>query len=93
MEKGEEELKMVRFNVAGKQKPYDKVFLTSRHRSYKKVDTIFHRNDYHTEIKMDKEVFKTNFKFNKSTWIYDNLTKITWKELEEIADIYVYVVN
>ena len=61
----------------------------SKQRSYKESNTIYHNNDYHTTLKMSKEVFKTNFKFNKSTWIYDNLTNITWEELKKMADIQV----
>lgn len=81
---------MIRFDLAGVRKHTDRVFLTTEHRSHKEPTTLFHRNDYHTVLKMTKEVFNTYFKFNPSTYIYDNLTGITWQELGGIADMNVF---
>ena len=78
---------MVRFDLAGRRKDHEKVFLMSDHRSYQEPTTLFHRNDYHTVVKMTKAVFKTNFKYEASSGIYRNLTDITWEKLREVATI------
>ena len=77
----------VQFELAGKRSGVGTVFLTSDHRVYKPQTTVFHRNDYHTIVKMSMDVFKTNFKYDRLSGIYTNLTNITWDALDKIAFI------
>ena len=86
-------MKKIRFELAGKRRKSEQVFLMSDHRKHKINKTIFHRNDYHTVVIIPHDVFKENFSFNRSTYIYDNLTGITWHELEKVADIEVIKLN
>ena len=76
-----------RFELAGYRPDNDKVFLLSHHRKYADSTTIFHRNDYHTIVRMSKDVLKKNFKYERSTGIYRNLTGITWGMLKKVADV------
>ena len=84
---------MVRFELAGRYKDGEYVFLTSKHRKYKKQNTIYHRSDYHTIVEMDEEVFKNNFIFSRHTHIYRSPTRITWGRLREVADIKTYKID
>jgi len=75
----------VQFELAGKRDAGSVVFLTSNHRVYKAQSTIFHRNDYHTIVKMSVDVFKANFKYDRLSGIYRNLANITWNALGKIT--------
>ena len=81
---------MKRFELAGKRKANEQVFLMSEHRCYNQNRPIFHKNDYHTIVKIPDNIFKTHFRYKHSNGIYENLTKITWKELDKVANIEVY---
>jgi hypothetical protein len=81
---------MVQFEVAGKRNDDDIIFLTYSHRVYKTQSTVFHRNDYHTVLRMNDVVFKKNFRYNRLSGVYKNLTNITWGEIKKIADVNIY---
>jgi len=81
---------IVRFELAGKRKNNEEVFLMPMHRKYKIERTIWHKNDYHTVLEIPKEVYKKNFKYNPSTGLYENLTGITWKEMKERGFVTIY---
>ena len=68
------------FLQAGKHKNTDTVFLMSIHRNNYKYGPV-HHNFYSTILEIPKELFQANFKFNQKTWVYDNLTNITYGEL------------
>lgn len=78
---------MKRFELAGKRKDNEPVFLMSLHRTYKANQTIFHHNNYHTVVHIPNNVFKEHFKYNHSSGIYVNLTGMVWAELRRVADI------
>ena len=80
---------MKRFEFAGNQlkRNNERVFMTSENRIYKVPRTIFHRNDYHTILRISDNEFKKHFKYNISTGIYDNLKGITWGEIVKIAEV------
>jgi len=77
----------IRFDLAGLRKANDKVFLTCDYRTYGALGTIFHRNDFHTTVKIDNETFHKHFKYESFTGIYRNITRITWDEMKKIATV------
>jgi len=77
----------IQFEIAGKRKDNEIVFLMSNQRVYKQRATIFHRNDFHTIIKIDNKIFKKLFKYERFSGIYKNMTGIKWEEFKKIADI------
>lgn len=74
-------------DYAGSYHNPEYVFLTSGCRSYKLRHTIFHRNDYHSVIRIPVDVFRANFRYEAHSGVYRNLNKITWEELKKIASV------
>lgn len=82
----------LRFELAGRRKDNEAVFLMSMHRM-RGDRMITHRSDYHTVLEIRRKTFNKHFKFNYSNYIYDNLTGITWKEIKEIAHVELWFVG
>jgi hypothetical protein len=79
---------MITFEKAGKfDYSLEPVFLMSSQRKYKK-ETIFHRNDFHTIIKIPKDVFKKYFKYEAFSGIYR--TTLKQYQLYNLTDIKIY---
>lgn len=82
------------FDIAGCRKESDVVFITCRHRRrvYSSTITIYHRNDYHTVVRIKRSIMTVNFLYEADTGIYRNIHNITWDELRKIADVELYKV-
>jgi hypothetical protein len=73
----------VYFRVAGMKKHNDLnvVFLQSQNRLKSLNDSIYHRNDFTTQLQIPQSEFKKNFQFERSSGIYR--TKLTWKDVHK----------
>lgn len=78
-------MRNVIFARAGYYNDSDEVFLTSRSRQKKLNYTIYHRNDYKTEIIIPQDVFKANFEYDRSTGIYRN--SLTYGQLKALPGV------
>ena len=78
-------MRNVIFAKAGWYNSSDEVFLTSHTRQKKLNYTIYHRNDYTTEIVIPADIFKANFAFDRSTGIYRN--NLTYGQLKALPGV------
>lgn len=72
-------MKHVIFELAGNQRPADRVYLQSRHRKQKMNTTVMHNNSVHTVLRMPQDFFKVNFSFDHTQSVYRN--SLTWADL------------
>lgn len=79
--------KYVYFHVAGKVKDRENLFLTteSRHNSLHDAMRVFHRNDYHTVLRIEYPAFKEHFAFDRHAGIYRN--NLTYGQARSIPGI------
>ena len=72
-------------SFAGLRQNWDEIFVTSRHRKNSGNYTIFHHNDSTTEFRIPADVFKANFRFERSSGIYR--TKLSFGDLRAIQGV------
>lgn len=77
-------MRKIKFEYAGIRHENEFVFLTSKHRKITK--TIFHRNRYHSEIRIPAEFLKEHFKFNRFTGAYE--TDLKMGDIERFLKVY-----
>ena len=82
-------LRNVIFAKAGTFEDNDGVFLSSRTRQNNRNYTIYHRNNYTTEIIIPPNVFKANFVFDRSAGIYRN--NLTYGQLKALPGVKITV--
>ena len=78
-------MRNVIFAKAGKFNDNEEVFLSSRMRQRKINYTIYHRNDYTTEIVIPADVFKAAFALDRSTGVYHN--SLTYGQLKALPGV------
>jgi hypothetical protein len=81
-------MKYVYFEKAGNNKSSCfPVFFQCRQRHYKTNFTIFHNNDYSTFWRIPENFFKQNFKYNPQNHTYDNLNKLTYRDIQQYSTV------
>ncbi len=77
---------MIYFRIAGDiRRRTGKVFLQSRNRLKSLNRTIFHRNDWNTDLRIPIESFKKNFKYEHFTGTYR--TELCYCDLVDFAEV------
>ncbi len=77
------------FSLPGKRRDTSDVFLQSENRKYSTSYTLFHKNDFTTELIIPYDVFKKHFKFDRLSGIYR--TQLTYGELKQIKSVRITV--
>lgn len=78
-------MKYILFEKAGKPKKTRTIFLTSENRRYKEGASIFHRNDFHTHLRMPIDFYKNHFSFERWTGIYR--THLSWNDVMDFCEV------
>lgn len=73
------------FELPGKIRDNEVVFLTSKQRKYKEGETVYHRNNIHNRVRVPMPIFKEHFKYERSSGIYR--TKLRWGTLRHIPNV------
>ena len=82
-------MRKIIFAKAGTFYDEERVFFQSRSRQKSAKYTIYHRNDNTTEWAIPIDIFKRNFKYERSSGIYR--TELTYGALKEIPGVIVTI--